>query len=190
MKLSEIIVNILAKKQKKPASAIYTKYGPALEAADEAHDPLIGKLNSDHKGDIHKLEAFIEEQSIALRSMDRQLNEFRAMVPSAVGAEGECKPTHAEEPTSFSQPTKFASPSDRTEFVAILQCDLEASRERMKLLWEEKESADRSFQQRIDHESQQIDLLEARIHLTHSTPAGNETRGITNLASHFVKGGL
>ena len=190
MKLSEIIVNILAKKQKKPASAIYTKYGPALEAADEAHDPLIGKLSSDHKADIHKLEVFIEEQNIALRSMDRQLNEFRALVPSAVGAEGECKPMHAEEPTSFSQPTKFASPSDRTEFVAILQCDLEASRERMKLLWEEKDSADRAFQQRIDHESQQIDLLEARIHLTHSTPAG-EPFGVRSFAcSPFVKGGL
>lgn len=166
MKLSEIIVNILAKKQKKPASAIYTKYGPALEAADEAYKDQISSIGLT----VH------------------------AAAESAIGAKcedkaGLAKPMHTEEPTSFSQPTKFASPSDRTEFVAILQCDLEASRERMKLLWEEKESADRSFQQRIDHESQQIDLLEARIHLTHSTPAGNETRGITNLASHFVKGG-
>lgn len=167
MKLSEIIVNILAKKQKKPASAIYTKYGPALEAADEAY----------------------------IQNEARILLEIHKATESAIGAkcedkEGLVKSTHTEEPTSFSQPTKFANPSDRTEFVAGLQFDLEASRERMKRLWEEKESADRAFQQRIDHESQQIDLIEARIHLTHSTPAGEPFGVRSSLCSPFVKGGL
>lgn len=165
MKFSEIIVNILAKKQKKPASAIYTKYGPALEAADEAYQQELGKVSLD----------FHKEAENALNCAG---NAEKAVMPEP-------------EPTHFSQPTKFSSESARTGYISCLQSNLAEHRKDMARLWEERGEVERSFQARIDHESQQIELLEARIHLTHNTPVegGEIIPGPIHCATPFLKGG-
>ena len=181
MKFSEEVANILAKRHRKSAAAIFTKHGLILEEAEKTHQFR-----------VRDLEVVVEEKSTIIRSLERQLEEALAKIPhESCGIAAEKAVMPESEPTHFSQPTKFSSESARTGYVSCLQSNLAEHRKDMARLWEERGEVERSFQQRIDHESQQIDLLEARIHLTYSTPVegGKSIPGPIHCATPSLKGG-
>ena len=139
-KLSEAIALMLAKKQRKSRVEIHTKYGPALEAADQVADSWLVKREKN------------TEQTV------------KNTQDPVVNAEN---PKPAD---SFTQHTTFETVAGRTGFVAMLQADLHYKSGLVQQKEKELDALMEAKRAEIRELEAEVSMLHARVELTERTP--------------------
>ena len=144
-KLSEAIVELLAKRQKVSKSKVITKYGPALDVADEVW-VLGGKK---------------EFGQCAPNEFEQNVENTQDPVVNA---------ENPKSSDSFTQPTTFETVAGRTGFVAMLQADLHYKSGLVQQKEKELDALLEAKHAEIRDLEAEVSMLRARVELTERTP--------------------